>query len=377
MTRPDYPVINAQSLFPCRHPSVWMALGLSLGSIPLGPLLCVPASHLARLVRREILDHRGRLTGGGVAVAAEAIAWSSGAAWALLVLTLLIAAWPSTTYGVAPLGLVLGAGIYFRRGRRLPAVASAVLGLLAVVFGLSLHNILLRERAVEQIHECERARLSAAAAWRDRQLESAKEAYRRISGVCPKEHVYEADSRLKSIVAQEDIARLTEDEKARRWSATQEAQSLAWNQRDASIVRSHFASAEQRIAAGISEAHRHERAKRWDKALQSVRSIQAEMAPFKKTEIESSPRWNEISIAVEELEKTLQPELDKIYAQQDASRRRKAEAAARRESSSKRVPTVEHLRPSNRVQCCDGSYSPTCTYGGSLRGCCSHHGGVC
>ncbi|MCA0187174.1 MAG: hypothetical protein LCH90_14440 [Proteobacteria bacterium] len=32
----------------------------------------------------------------------------------------------------------------------------------------------------------------------------------------------------------------------------------------------------------------------------------------------------------------------------------------------------EHLR------CCDGTRSPTCTYGrASYRGCCSHHGGVC
>lgn len=31
-----------------------------------------------------------------------------------------------------------------------------------------------------------------------------------------------------------------------------------------------------------------------------------------------------------------------------------------------------------RVQCCDGTSSPTCTYDRpSLRGCCSHHGGVC
>lgn len=32
----------------------------------------------------------------------------------------------------------------------------------------------------------------------------------------------------------------------------------------------------------------------------------------------------------------------------------------------------------DRVKCCDGTLSPTCTYSRpSLRGCCSHHGGVC
>lgn len=29
------------------------------------------------------------------------------------------------------------------------------------------------------------------------------------------------------------------------------------------------------------------------------------------------------------------------------------------------------------LQCCDGTLSPSCVCGGSRRGCCSHHGGVC
>jgi hypothetical protein len=32
---------------------------------------------------------------------------------------------------------------------------------------------------------------------------------------------------------------------------------------------------------------------------------------------------------------------------------------------------------SGRVKCCDGTLSPSCSCGRSLRGCCSHHGGVC
>ncbi len=32
---------------------------------------------------------------------------------------------------------------------------------------------------------------------------------------------------------------------------------------------------------------------------------------------------------------------------------------------------------SGRLLCCDGTLSPSCTCGGSRRGCCSHHGGVC
>ncbi len=35
------------------------------------------------------------------------------------------------------------------------------------------------------------------------------------------------------------------------------------------------------------------------------------------------------------------------------------------------------LRADAALLCCDGEDSPTCTCGGSRRGCCSHHGGVC
>lgn len=45
------------------------------------------------------------------------------------------------------------------------------------------------------------------------------------------------------------------------------------------------------------------------------------------------------------------------------------------------VGVVDEARPqrsssSNRVRCCDGTLSQSCTYD-SLHGCCSHHGGVC
>lgn len=37
-----------------------------------------------------------------------------------------------------------------------------------------------------------------------------------------------------------------------------------------------------------------------------------------------------------------------------------------------------NMEPADRIRCCDGSLSPSCTYSqGSLGGCCSWHGGVC
>lgn len=41
-------------------------------------------------------------------------------------------------------------------------------------------------------------------------------------------------------------------------------------------------------------------------------------------------------------------------------------------------PTTPQRSGSNRVQCCDGTLSPTCMCDrASFRGCCSHHGGIC
>ncbi len=43
-----------------------------------------------------------------------------------------------------------------------------------------------------------------------------------------------------------------------------------------------------------------------------------------------------------------------------------------------RPPTAASVPSSPRsIKCCDGTLSPTCVCGGSRRGCCSHHGGVC
>jgi membrane protein involved in colicin uptake len=53
-----------------------------------------------------------------------------------------------------------------------------------------------------------------------------------------------------------------------------------------------------------------------------------------------------------------------------AKKRKEAQreaAESAREAASQNAPLL----------CCDGTASPSCTCGGSHRGCCSHHGGVC
>lgn len=65
-------------------------------------------------------------------------------------------------------------------------------------------------------------------------------------------------------------------------------------------------------------------------------------------------------------------------AKTEARRQAAAERKARRAKKAKRSSTRRSSGwGGGRVQCCDGTLSPSCRYGGSLRGCCSHHGGVC
>lgn len=53
--------------------------------------------------------------------------------------------------------------------------------------------------------------------------------------------------------------------------------------------------------------------------------------------------------------------------------RKRAEAASRREEQRE----AQRERQYAPLRCCDGTDSPSCICGGSHRGCCSHHGGVC
>jgi hypothetical protein len=59
-------------------------------------------------------------------------------------------------------------------------------------------------------------------------------------------------------------------------------------------------------------------------------------------------------------------EARKLAAQEREAKRRRAEEERR-----------ERLSVPRSLRCCDGTLSPTCLCGGSRRGCCSHHGGIC
>lgn len=87
---------------------------------------------------------------------------------------------------------------------------------------------------------------------------------------------------------------------------------------------------------------------------------------------------------LERVDKSLARE-EKIAAEAERKRlavearaRKKAEQAERQRLTTEASAAARSARAADRVGCCDGTMSPSCRYSqGSLRGCCSHHGGVC
>lgn len=78
-----------------------------------------------------------------------------------------------------------------------------------------------------------------------------------------------------------------------------------------------------------------------------------------------------------------QEEVARTKAEADARKRRAAEEreekrrAAAEARERRRQEAAERREAYRPLRCCDGTPSPSCTAGGSRRGCCSHHGGVC
>lgn len=125
-----------------------------------------------------------------------------------------------------------------------------------------------------------------------------------------------------------------------------------------------------------------------DEANKRIAELERQLAESKvKAECYCAPPQPQPTDAVEEL-RDCRVTLDALGAENEALKaaRDKAQAsAAARAASAPRAPAAPPApRPappssggSGRLQCCDGSFSLSCSCGGSHRGCCSRHGGVC
>jgi hypothetical protein len=93
---------------------------------------------------------------------------------------------------------------------------------------------------------------------------------------------------------------------------------------------------------------------------------------FESTSGEKLPGREKLDAALVRAEK------DRAREERTAARgaEREAQAEARRQRAAERRQRARNWA-NEPLQCCDGSSSPSCTRGGSHRGCCSRHGGVC
>lgn len=80
---------------------------------------------------------------------------------------------------------------------------------------------------------------------------------------------------------------------------------------------------------------------------------------------------------LERLDAAIERERERVEAVAERARK-KAEAAEQRRQAAEARAAAQRACLADRVSCCDGTLSPSCRYSqGSLRGCCSYHGGVC
>lgn len=373
MTDVTSPVVDAGSLFPMRHPSAWMAFGLGLGSLLLGPLLGVLALWFARKIRRELSAHSGRITGNLAVTTGVAAAWICCIAWTVAMLGALVAIWPTGAYVLPLCGLVVVASLILQGGPRWLAVVTGAGCMLAVFGGLEARSEFLHARAAEQSQVCAQAQQDALRARGAHDFAAARSAYTRVASTCIGEEVRLAERATSDLAAQEEIERRAGEVAAEKLAA-------GTARREAELKHARISLAEQSVTTQLIEARRLERARHWDETSTALRSIRTTLSAIRGAG--GDERIEALSAEVGAIEDRIRPELDELRAREVAEERRKAAAAVRREAATAARQRAAEARPqrsspSNRVRCCDGTLSPSCTYDYSLRGCCSHHGGVC
>lgn len=221
--------------------------------------------------------------------------------------------------------------------------------------------------SVAHIHECDVASQSADSAWRSQKYEDAHSWYRRVAATCMGDSVQTAVTRMQYIATAAENSARAESARLQQAAATETAKQGYQRARAAGRLNVRLAAVESVADHKLVEASRLANAKKWEKSSEILENLEGELKIFRDTEIGATQRWKEIAAARQAIADSVQPGLSKVIARREAEETRKVEAEARRQQ-----------RLADRVPCCDGRLSPSCRYSqGSLRGCCSYHGGVC
>ncbi len=399
------PVPSLEGLFPRPHPSSETLFLLGVAAIVLGPFAGVPAILLGRLVLREIARSEGRYTGEARARLGFRLGWAGTQVYTLLLLYVIGAASGPVALTVLGAGVVAGLAIAIgdsvagaprpfaaaaRASRQAPwGIYPAVAGLLGVGLAGFLTKQSADERArVEALAACQEARLRAGEALEAASFDLARSHLREARSTCVEGAALQEAARTEADVdarereaiqqrAEEEAARKARERVEEERERAEEEQRRAERERAAAV---RFKDVAPAIARQVQVASARATQRRWDDAQAALSQAELALDEFRGTDVQRSERCAGLLEQVVRLRPDVDAGVEQTRRRREEEERRRQElkAAAEERLQLMKEAAEERRQASLRVQCCDGTLSPSCLCGRpSYRGCCSHHGGVC
>lgn len=380
------PVPTLEGIFPRPHPSTETLVKLGTAALLLGPLPGIPAILLGRLVLREIERADGRYTGEAKARLGLRLAWIGTQVHTLLALYLSGASSEPIALAVLMIGIVLSltiaVGVSVAGAPRPFAVAAdisrrtpwiaypAVIGLLGAGSAGFVAKRSADERArFEALADCEQSRREAKEALGVESFERALSHLQAARRTC-------VGATLEEVARSETVVNARQLEANRRRAkeeAAREAARQAEEERQRAETEQKAAAAFEKAAPEIARdlqlASTRAAQKRWDDAESVLNQAEQALSAFRGTNIAQSARCAELLAQVARLRRDVDAGVQQLKEKREEQERKQQEI---------KEAVEERRQASLRLQCCDGTLSPSCLCNrSSNRGCCSHHGGVC
>ncbi|WP_437960314.1 hypothetical protein WME76_12180 [Sorangium sp. So ce119] len=365
----------------------------------------MPAILLGRLVLREITRSEGRYTGEPRARLGFGLGWAGTQVYTLVLLYVIGATSEPVALVVLGAGVVAGLAIAIgssaagapqpfataaRASRQAPwVIYPAIAGLLGVGLAGFITKRSADERTrLEALAACEQARRGAnealEAASFDRARSHLQEARRTcVEGAALQEVARaeaDADAREREAIqrrAEEEAARKERERAEEERERAEEARRRAEREQKAAA---RFKDVAPVIARHLQVASAMATQRRWEDAKAALSQAEFALNEFRGTDVQRSERCAAFLAHVVRLWPDVDAGLEQIRQRREDEERRRQELreAAEERLQQMREAAEERRQASLRVQCCDGTLSPSCLCGrSSYRGCCSRHGGVC
>ncbi|WP_437562999.1 hypothetical protein [Sorangium sp. So ce542] len=375
----------------------------------LGPLPGVPAILVGRLVLREISRSEGRYTGEARGRLGVGLGWAGTQVYTLLLLYVLGAICEPVALVVLGAGVIASLAIAIgasatgapqpfataaRVSRRAPWVTyPAVAGLLGVGLAGFVTKHSADERArVAALAACEEARRSANEALDASSFDRARSHLQEARRTCVEGAALQDVARAEADVdtkERETVQRRAEEDAARRERERAEQERERAEREERAVAR--FRDVAPAIARHLQVASARATQRRWEDAEAALSQAEVALDEFRGTEVWQSERCAALVAQVARLRPDVVARVEQIRQRREEEERRRRELreaaeekqrqmreAAEERLQQMREAAEERRQASLRVQCCDGTLSPSCLCArSSYRGCCSRHGGVC